>query len=114
MTRHFTPPTRTVTIANSATVSDAEATGMAGVTIVGIITAASLTGTSFTFQVSMDNSTFVALEDSTGAAVTVTVESSRAYYVDPIIFLAWNYVKVVSGSAESGGDTITLVLGVVQ
>src|SRR6187402_3138980 len=107
MTRLYAPTTRTVTIANAATVSDAEATGIAGVTITGIITAASLTGTSFSFQVSMDNSTFVALEDSTGASVAFTVESSRAYYVDPIIFMSWNYVKVVSGSAESGGDTIT-------
>lgn len=103
-----TTSTTTAAIANGATTSGA--VSLEGVTILGIIMPATFTGTALTFQVcDTSGGTYVALYDSTNAAVSVTVGTSRAYYLDPAIFAAWRFVKVVSGSTEGGARSITLL-----
>lgn len=100
--------TAVITIATSTTVS--AAVSLEGVTILGIITPAALTGTALTFQVSdAVAGTYVQLYDSTGAAVSVTVAASRAFYLDPAIFAAWRFVKFVSGTAEAANRTFTVL-----
>lgn len=102
------PVTRTVTIPNGQTTSDAEP--LARLTLLGLITPVSgLAATSFSFLVSMDNVRFMPLYDSsTGTLLTLTVTNDAAYAIDPILFLPWKWMKVVSNTSESGGDTITL------
>lgn len=97
----------TATIANSATVSNAVTLDAA--TITGIVMPAAFTGTTLTFQVSADGSTYVALYDSTGTLESMTVAVSCGYSLNPAVFAGWPYMKVVSGSTEGGSRAITLV-----
>lgn len=99
--------TTTATITSGQTVSAAVA--IVGVSILGIVTPAALTGTAFTFQVSADGSTYVPLYDAGGVQVSVAVAASRGVYLDPAIFASWRNVKVVSGSAEGADRIITLL-----
>jgi len=97
-----------VTIANSGTVSTAAS--LNGMRLVGIITPAALTGTTLTFQASIDNSTFLAMYDEDGALIS-TVDSTSDWIVPNFVdFIGIPYRKVVSGSAEGGERTITLVV----
>jgi hypothetical protein len=74
------------------------------------------TGIAFTFQVSADSTngtdgTFVPLRATPGgAALSFTVAAAGAYQVDPVNFMAWKWVKVVSGSAEGADRVIALIV----
>jgi hypothetical protein len=85
------------------------AVSLAGFTLTGIITPAALDGTSLSFDVSADGSTFVPLYDSTNTAQTVTAGVSRGYALNPQVFMNWNQIKVVSNASESADHVITLV-----
>lgn len=97
----------TATIASSGTTSGVVTLGSA--TITGIVLPAAFTGTTLTFQVSADGSTYVALYDSTDTLETMTVTQGHGYSVNPTVFAGWPYMKVVSGSTEGSSRTITLV-----
>ena len=97
----------TATIAISATVSDAIDLG--GASLNAIVTPLALTGTTMTFQGSHDGTTYNAIYDTAGAAVTVTVAASRFIPLAPSDFSGVRYIKVVSGSAEAAARSITLV-----
>lgn len=104
------PPIEVVTsvaIANGQTVSDAVDLG--GLRPIALVTPAALTGTAFTFQASVDGSTYVAVYDSSGSAVSVTVSTSRYIVLSPTTFAGIRFLKVVSGSAEGGARTIQVV-----
>lgn len=104
----------TVTIANSATTSDALNCGT-GRTLVGIILPAGISGTTMTFTTATaSGGTYVPVYDVGGAsAYSVTIGTSRYVPLDPRVFAGCRFLKLVSGSTESGGDTITCVLRVV-
>ena len=111
-TRDFT---KTVTIANGQTVSDALSLG--GATIVGLITDANITGTSIKFQTSIDNVTFLDYKgnDDTPAVkdveLAVTATTANWYGLNATDFAGVQYIKLVAGTAQSGSDTtLTLVL----
>lgn len=96
----------TVTIANGETTSTAfDARGFANF---GLIMPAAFTGTSMTFQVSHDNTTFQALTTTTGSTVSITVAAAKSYAL-PVQLAAWRYFKVVSGSAEGDDRTLTIM-----
>ena len=99
--------TASVVIANGQTVS--EAAPFYGLRLVGLITPAALTGTSVTFQGSVDGVTYVPIYDSAGVAITATVSTSRWTVLDPADFAGMAYIKVVSGSAEGAARTIVLI-----
>lgn len=82
------------TIANGQTKSAAVA--LIGVSILGIVTPAAIDGTVLTFEVSADGTTYVPLYDATNVQVSVTIAASRGYYLDPAIFAAWRYAKLVA------------------
>lgn len=100
-------------IASGGTTS--QAIGLPGLTLLGIQTPAALTGTALTFQVSHDGNTWVPLYDdaATPAEISLTVTTSRAYSLDPSKFAAWEWIKVVSGSAEAAARQIYLLTGKV-
>jgi len=93
------------TIAASGTASSAIETG-ANNCFVGFYTPAALTGTSFTFQASPDNSTFYNVLDE-GTSYSVTVAASRYVAVKPAVFVGARYLKIVSGSAE-GAERVVI------
>jgi hypothetical protein len=65
-----------------------------------------LEGTALTFTVApVSGGTFVALEDSSGNAVSLTVEASKAYALPEAIFGA-PYAKLVMGSTQTTTDTV--------
>ena len=63
-------------------------------------------GTALTFSVAPTyGGTYVALEDSSGASVTLTVEASKAYALPEALFGA-PYAKLVAGSTQTTTDTV--------
>ncbi len=81
--------------------------------IIGLIMPAAFTGTSLTFQVSNDDSTYVDLYDNAGTQVSVTVSTSRAvsFKADHASLLSgWNFIKIISGSTEATARTIIVVV----
>lgn len=99
--------TQTATIASSGTVSGA-VTVPSGYKLAGLITPAALTGTAFTFNVSVDLTTFVPLYNG-GTQLSVTVSTSRYVSLDTEITKGISAVQVVSGSAEGAARSITLI-----
>lgn len=96
----------TATIANGQTVSDA--IDISDTVALGLVMPAAFTGTTLTFQVSADNSTFQALYDSTNTQVSLTVAVSRSYDL-PAELASWPFFKIVSGSAEGGARSLVVV-----
>lgn len=97
---------KTVTIAESGTVSGAADLG--GLSIFGVGTPAALTGASFTFQVKVGSS-YLVLDDGAGSAYSITATVDRYIPVDPQKFAAVESVKIVSASAEAAARTITFI-----
>ena len=94
--------TQTATIAAGGTKS--AAVGIADYLTGGFQLPATFTGTAMTFEVSADGSTFVALNDSSGA-ISLTVAQGKAYAL-PAAVMAYPWVKFVSGSTEGAARSI--------
>jgi len=73
-------------------------------TLTGLIIAGStITGSTLTFLVSHDGTTFYPLYDSDSAEVNLTVSASpRGYNLNPTVFMPWNFVKARLGNSASG------------
>lgn len=75
--------------------------------LVGLILPATFDGAGLTLLVSQDGTTFVELDDpDTGAAVSLTVTASKAYAIDPILCIPWNFLKLHATTAQSTTDTV--------
>lgn len=107
--------TNQVTIASGATTSisvDTSAFGEA-VGLVGFIMPAAFTGASLSFKVSQDDVTYVPLNDSSNALVSITVTASTAYgfkqdvrsCLDP-----WRFFQFVSASSEAAPRIIVIIV----
>lgn len=99
------------TIANGATTSDALDMGASPDALggfCGFITPSALTGTAFTFTVSLDDVTYTALYNaSTQLSIAVTTSRAYGFTADQKSTLApWRFIKIVSGSTELGARTI--------
>jgi hypothetical protein len=104
--------TKEATIANGASLSGAIAVGQ-GVPV-AILMPGTFTGTSMTFQGSLDGTTFTNLYDTSGTEVSITVAASRLISLEAIFFPAIPYLKVRSGTAgsptaEGGARTLSIV-----
>jgi len=99
--------TKTATIANGGTVSDA--IDLEGRGLTAMVMPAAFTGTTITFQGSVDGVTYQALYNASNSAVSMTVAASRTYLFTPGDFSGIRYLKVVSGSAEGAARSILLV-----
>lgn len=97
------------TIANAAATSDAVELNLGQ--LVGLIFPASMTGTTLTFTMSTSSGgTYVGVKDIGGAAdYSITVTSSKYVPIDPRVFCGIRYLKLVSGSNETGAKVITCV-----
>lgn len=98
---------KTLTIANGQTASDAFSA--ANYAAFGLQMPGAFTGTSITFTVSADGSTFQALYDATGATqVSVSVAASRCYDL-PAELATWAAFKIVSGSSEAAARSLVVI-----
>ncbi len=97
-----------ITIATSTTISNGVFMqgGIAG----AILMPAALTGTALSFQVSIDDTVYTALYDTTGSAVSYTVAASRIIPLNKEVFASFPYLKIVSGSAEGANRTFTIFI----
>jgi len=94
-----------VVIANGTTTSNA--VDLLGTSLLAFVTDAALNGTAFTFTVS-DNlaGTYVPLKRmSDGTALTAVVAVSGQYATNPADFASVRFLKIVSGTAQSGAAT---------
>lgn len=97
----------TVTIANGATTSGAANLGK--FTLNGLMLP-TMTGTTITFEVSVDGSNYYALHDLNKSAVSVTCDSTaRAFFLEPVKFAGFKYVRIVSNATELAERTVTLI-----
>ena len=97
---------QTVTIASGASLSGAAdftafSVNKDNYRLFGIIMPSSWTAASITFQVSFDNVLFNDFYDINGNEVTVYASSSKAFYLDPVIFASIPYIKVRSGTSAA-------------
>lgn len=77
----------------------------------GVITPASLTSTTLTFTVgATEDDTFVPLTDTSGAAISYTVASSKAIGFPKDVFASWRFVVLNFGTDEVGDKIITLMI----
>ncbi len=106
------PVTRTVTILSGQTVSDVQ--DLRDYALVGIILPAAMTGVTMTFQVSdVRGGTYVPAYDSEGNQVSIGVAASRAIGfsgAEADAMSPFQFIKLVSGSAEGANRTIILCL----
>jgi hypothetical protein len=95
----------TATILDSASTSDA--VDLLGTSLLGFITDAALDGTAFTFTVSDELAgTYVPLRRmSDGMPLTAIVSTSGQYATNPADFASVRFLKIVSGTAQSGAAT---------
>lgn len=102
--------TETATIALNGTISGAVVLG--GRTPVALAMPAALTSTTMTFQVSYDGTNYVALYDTSGSAVSITVAASRNISLSDVMaqFLGAVGIKLVGGSAEGAARSIGVVM----
>lgn len=95
------------TIASGGTVSSK--VDQSNTAIGGFVIPSAFTGTVVSFQVSADDTTYQALSDETGTAVSVPVSVGRSYAA-PAALAPWPFVKFVSGTAEAAARTVVAVL----
>lgn len=103
---------QSTTIANGQTKSAELRTGYR-TSVVALVTPAALTGTAFTFEGSMDSSTFVPVYNE-GTQYSVNVGTSRYVALNAAVFQGLQSIKIVSGSAEGADRTIQIVLKEIQ
>lgn len=99
--------TQTVTVANGGTTTGN--INLNGFGMVGVIFPSALTSTSMTFQGSQDGTTFTALYNTDGNALTATVAASRILLFTPGDFVGINYVRLVLGSAEGAERSLQVI-----
>jgi hypothetical protein len=94
-----------VVIADGQTTSNAA--DLLGTSLLGLITDAALDGAAFTFTVSDELAgTYVPLKRmSDGAALAAVVGTSSQYATNPADFASVRFLKIVSGTAQSGAAT---------
>jgi len=77
--------------------------------LTSLITPATLTSTTLTIQASLDGSTALTLYDFTGATFTIPCTANAWIALDPALFLAFPWVRIVTGSSEAAERSFTLV-----
>jgi hypothetical protein len=101
--------TITATISSGQTIS--AGVNLFGTRLVGLVVPAGLTSTALTFLVSDDGITYYPLmQNVDGDVLTITVDATaKAYPLNPWIFAAWSFIKLVGGSIEAADRTFKLI-----
>lgn len=75
----------------------------------GLVMPAAFTGTSITFEVSHDGTTYQPLYDRFNTQVSMTVAAGRSYDL-PAELNVWSRWRIVSSAAEAAARTLTIVV----
>src|SRR5271166_812658 len=78
-------------------------------TMTGMLMPATFTGTTITFNASVDDLNFFPLYNTAGTQLQTTVGTNRFVLFTPGDFSGIQYLQLVSGSVEAGNRLITLV-----
>jgi hypothetical protein len=98
-----------VGIANAATVSDVINTQ--GLNLVGLLLPSALTGTTISFQGSLDGTNFDPVYSTvSGTALSYTVAQGHYVAFDPTPLQGLPFIKLVSGTSEAAARTIGFAL----
>jgi hypothetical protein len=97
---------KTLTVANGAQNSSSVQAAGRSITRIKFPTT---TGTTCTIQGSEDNSTFVTLGNENGA-YSIASPSGRGVTLSPQMTWGWEYLRLVSGSAEGAERAIEVAL----
>lgn len=105
--------TRTATIANGASLSDA--VQLDGSALVGIVMPATWTAANLTIQASHNDSTYNNVYDELGTEKTIVAAASRYISLNPADFAGSDSIKVRSGTAgtpvnQAAARSVILVL----
>jgi hypothetical protein len=102
-----TATTKTATIANTGTTS--QAVHLGDTAILGIEMPATVTGTALAIHgCSTSGGTFKAIKDSTGTANAFVVAANEGYWVDPRLTAGFPWIKIVM-AAQSQETIVTLL-----
>lgn len=93
------------TIADGAALSDA--VYVEGGIITGIRMPAVWDAAVITFEVSMDDVTYLDAYNSAGAEHTITAVASTHIWVDPVDFAGYRWIKVRSGTSAAPVNQVT-------
>ena len=101
---------KTALIDISADNNDSLGVQTEGMLLCGIQFPAAMTGSSVTFDFSMDNSTFVDVKETDGTDVTYTISVGDMVRVDPSgwAFASNGYIRVTSNGNEAADRSLTL------
>ena len=99
---------RTATIANGATASDA--VNIAGLAVLGIEMPAAFTGITLAIHGCSTSGGTFRLISLIGVSNPITVAAGGGYSIEPLLTAGWPYIKVVSGSAEGAQRLVTLLV----
>ena len=103
---------QSTTILNGATKSAELRTGYR-TSVVAVVTPSALTGSAFTFEGSLDGTTFVPVYNE-GTQYSVNVGTSRYVALNAAVFQGLQSIKIVSGTQEGADRTIQVVLKEIQ
>ena len=101
--------TDAVTIASSGTVSTA-LTLQSNRVPVAIVLPAAFTGTTVTFQASVDDASYNAVYNGS-SQYSIDIGVSRFVALNTSVFEGVKFVKIISGSTETAGRSIYIVNG---
>lgn len=102
LSRASVPVVKVISMLINGSATSASSGDLLGLTIVGMITPASIASTSATFTVSDDGTTYRPLLNSSKTAYSITIDGTTAqFYFDPTIFYGVRYIKIVAGSTET-------------
>jgi hypothetical protein len=99
----------TIDVSENATQSSSVNTD--GMLLTGIVFPATMTGTTVTFDFSVDGTNFYDVKETDGTDVSYTVSAGDVVRVDPSgwAFASSGFLKVVSGSTEAADRDIKLI-----
>jgi hypothetical protein len=98
---------KTATIADGASVSGEVL--LEGTTITHMLIPASFEGTTVTFEVTLNGTTWYDLYNTNGVQVSITVASSQATILKPSDFVGILGFRITSGSAQTGAAVVQFV-----
>jgi len=102
-------PTFTVDAVINSGAQESQAIDLGSLTLVGVVTPASITGTTASWEVCVAGTTYLDIYDEFGNLVTTTLAGSRFTVVDILDFIGAQDIKVKMGSAQATTTTLTLV-----
>ena len=95
------------TIANGATTS--EDVDLSGFTLAGVLIPVAMTGSTLTFQGTVDKVNYYDIKNTAGTAISITLSTTGIYKLNAADFIGIDNLRIVIASAEGALRTITVI-----